>query len=75
MSTLTYEINDALEIRIFSADQEAAFIYQPHKPDGSAWASSEEAEQWAVEFIEAYENPAPAVPAPEVTPEEEAPAE
>ncbi len=49
---ITYKINpNSFLVEIFSPIQEEPFIYQPDWPNGDAWESAEEAEEWAKEFI------------------------
>jgi hypothetical protein len=56
-----YEISDNLEIRIWNITYPnpggEPSIFQPDKPDGSDWESYEEAEAWALEFIESLKTP------------------
>lgn len=51
----TYEVDETNHIRIWDDEarneNNAPWIYQPHKPGGATWGSKEEAESWAVEFI------------------------
>jgi hypothetical protein len=46
---MRYEIdeNDGFAIRIWHENTDAPAIFQPTWPDGTAWASLEEAETWA----------------------------
>jgi hypothetical protein len=56
-----YSIDDNFEIRIWHTEQDESqdnpIFYQPHNLYGEKWASAEEAEAWAVNFI----TPAPVV--------------
>lgn len=51
MAFHTYTISEDLEIRVFVEGQDAPFIYQPHKPDGTSWADEAEARAWVEELI------------------------
>ena len=77
MSNYTIEVNEEnFAVKIFADFQEEAFIFQPEQPDGSAWASVEDATEWANATItmmtEAAAVPegAVAAPAEEDTPTE-----
>ncbi len=56
-----YEVDELLNLRIWDTNDKnsegAPFIYQPNRPDGINWESAEEAESWAVEFINDRLNP------------------
>lgn len=54
----TFEIDENNAVRIFMEGQEAPVIFQPDWPNGTPWASREEAETWAQLYIESFENPA-----------------
>jgi len=51
-----YEIDENNEIRIWDLDNpnelDAPFLYQPTWPDMTPWGSREEAESWALAFID-----------------------
>jgi hypothetical protein len=53
-----YEVDetDGNTIRIFDGTSEVPFILQPHWPDGTPWATKQEAENWATATI-ASNNP------------------
>jgi hypothetical protein len=61
MSDYRYEIDENNEVRIWDLvntnEENAPFIYQPHWPNGTAWADAAEATAWAIAFIESLENP------------------
>ena len=63
-----YEVDetDGNTIRIFDGTSEVPFILQPHWPDGTAWASKQEAENWATATIAANnpDEPMEAGPSP-----------
>jgi hypothetical protein len=44
-----FEVDEADNnaIKIYDGENEAPFIYQPHWPDGTPWASKAEATAWA----------------------------
>jgi hypothetical protein len=50
-----YEIDENNAIRIWDNENpnenNAPFLYQPDQPDGTPWASREEASAWAESFI------------------------
>lgn len=51
-------------IEVFYNGSDVAGLRQPFWPNGEDWESAEEAEQWAVQFIESLEDPdAPYAPA------------
>lgn len=60
-----YEIDDSNAIRCWNLNNpdelDRPFLYQPVKPDGTAWADRAEAEAWAVEFIQEMLKPAPEI--------------
>jgi hypothetical protein len=47
-----YSISDNLEVYIFVKNDKAPIYYQPTWPNGTNWASQEEAETWAALMIE-----------------------
>ncbi len=54
----TYKISDENVVELWHPGQDRAdapMIRQDVKPDGSAWESAEEAEAWAIDFIEKRE--------------------
>lgn len=51
----SYEINEELEIRAYTPDQEPPFLFQPHHPNNEPWASKEEAVAWIEEFLDQLE--------------------
>jgi len=57
MSNYTYELDENNAVSIFAEAQEAPVIFQPTWPDGSAWASSEDATEWAETFIKSMTDP------------------
>lgn len=52
-----YEINSLNEVRVWNVGEEAPFALQPDWPDGTPWASAEEATAWAELYIESLEDP------------------
>lgn len=50
-----YEVDESSSnaVKIYDGVNEAPFIFQPHWPDGTAWASKQEAETWAEATIAA----------------------
>lgn len=60
MSRFTYKINEeTFEILAYTEGQDVAFLSQPDQPDGTPWASLEEATEWIEAFLadlEAQEN-------------------
>lgn len=65
-----YEIDKNLSVRMWDLnlpDEEGRpFLFQPVNPDGNAWVSKEEVEQWAINFIAELMKPAEEI-AEEVT--------
>jgi len=57
-----YEIDENLSVRMWDLslpDEEGRpFLFQPVNPDGNAWVSKEEVEQWAINFIAELMKPA-----------------
>jgi len=57
-----YEIDENLSVRMWDLnlpDKEGRpFLFQPVNPDGNAWVSKEEVEQWAINFIAELMKPA-----------------
>jgi proteasome lid subunit RPN8/RPN11 len=57
-----YEIDESNTIRIWDLnnpnENDAPFFLQPEHPDGTAWPSKTDAEQWAVNFINDLLKPA-----------------
>lgn len=53
---MRYEITDENVVLIFIDPQAVPVLYQPYDPagDGSPFRSKEEAEKWAIDFIEAH---------------------
>lgn len=45
------EIDENLEIKIWEDGFNFPCVYQPVTPDGEPWASIEEAEEWANEWV------------------------
>lgn len=60
MSKFTYKIDkETFAILAYAEGQEAPFLSQPDQPDGTPWASLEEATEWIEAFLadlEAQEN-------------------
>lgn len=54
---MRYTIDDENAARAFMDDSDVPFLYQPHWPDGTPWASKEEAEGWILAKIEELTNP------------------
>jgi hypothetical protein len=56
-----YEIDEPNAIRVWDLENfnelDAPFFFQPDWPDTTPWASKEEAEDWALVFVESLENP------------------
>jgi hypothetical protein len=74
-----YEIEEGTHaIRVYYDGADVAGLFQPYWPNGTAWASAEEAAEWAEMFIESMEvEDAPFAPGgpgeertPKPTPEE-----
>jgi hypothetical protein len=57
MSNYTYEIDEDGAVSISVEGQEAPMIFQPTWPDGTAWASEEEASEWAQTYISSLTDP------------------
>jgi hypothetical protein len=57
MSNYTYEIDEDGAVNIFTEAQEEPVILQPTWPDGTAWASEEEASEWAQTYINSLTDP------------------
>lgn len=60
--SIRIEILENNTVELFNDTQEAPFIRQPQWPNGTAWASAEEARSWAEMFVEAMETDAPFAP-------------
>lgn len=62
---LTYSVdNSDFSVKIYSDDRSEPIIYQPDWPNGTPWASAEEAESWAQLCIQAIiDENAPYAPA------------
>jgi hypothetical protein len=55
---LRYEIEDITwAVRVWYPDSDAPTLFQPDWPDGTPWASKEEAEKWAQDYIAYVEDP------------------
>lgn len=82
MSRYYYEIDSNNHLRVWDNDlsnpENAPFLFQPDWPDGTPWASRQEAQDWANAYLEALSNPesefiqgnspdAPVIPRPEPT--------
>lgn len=53
--SITYKINtETFLVEIFSPVQEEPFIHQPDWPNGDPFESTEDATEWAEEFIAYY---------------------
>lgn len=50
------EILENNTVEIFNDQQEPPFLRQPHWPNGEAWASAEQAREWAEMFVDSLEN-------------------
>lgn len=48
---MRYEVKDNNDVYIWLGETEAPNVYQPHNPDGTAWADKAQAEAWAVAYI------------------------
>lgn len=61
MSRYRYEIDDANAVKVWDLENpnelNAPFLFQPEWPNGTAWASKKEAEDWALLFIDSLQNP------------------
>lgn len=55
--SIRIEILENNTVEIFNDAQEAPFIRQPQWPNGTAWASAEEARGWAEMYVESIEVP------------------
>lgn len=53
--SIRIEILENNTVELFNDTQEAPFIRQPQWPNGTAWASAEEARGWAEMYVEAIE--------------------
>lgn len=56
------EVLDNNAVNIFKDDEEPAMIHQPAWPDGTVWASAEEATTWAENFVITLEQGTPFKP-------------
>jgi len=60
----SYNVSENNEVNIFAEGGDVPVIIQPNWPNGTAWASTQEAETWAQLCITAMEDPtAPYAPA------------
>lgn len=57
---MRYEITENLEVRAWATDameDAPPVLFQPHWPDGTAWANRSEAETWVQQWILSNEDP------------------
>jgi hypothetical protein len=63
----TYEVDSNNILRAWDTENlnpdNAPFLYQPEHPDGTAWASAQEAEDWVVNLINGWSIPKTDTPA------------
>lgn len=53
----TFKIDKNNAVKIFVEGQDAPMIFQPTWPDGTSWASAEEASEWAQTYVSSLEDP------------------
>lgn len=66
---MRYEIDNENTIRVWVGSQEEPILLQPHYPNGTPWADSEDAELWAQMYV-AYITDPNANPEPPISPVE-----
>lgn len=52
----TFTVNDANTVEVFVEGQEAPMLRQPHYPNGDAFDTKVEAEEWAQAFVASLES-------------------
>ena len=76
--TVRYEIDSDNAVKVYYGDAEIPSLYQPHWPNGEAWADAAESEDWAKLYLASVtDDAAPYAPGargeegrPKPTPEE-----
>lgn len=54
---MNFVITENNAVEIYNENEKKPFVIQPNWPDGTAWASEEEATRWAEAFVNHRTNP------------------